>query len=469
MALDQHGITASNGGTALIDSVGIGLCCRAAEPGLRRMRTESQRLGAAMKFVLACYGSRGDVEPCVAVGRELGHRGHEVRMVVPPDLVGFAGSAGLAAVACGADLRAVLDAHRNFWAYFFRNFWRIRDLIRLRREVGKPIMRCWEEMGTTLRSLADGADLLFSGVNFEDAAANVAEYYGIPLATLHYFPLRANGELLPFLPSPLGRAAMRVFWWLSWRGTKKVEDAQRRDLGLPKVTGPSPRRITERGALEIQAYDEVCFPGLAAEWAKWDGQRPFVGTLTMELATDADDEVASWIAVGTPPICFCFGSIPVESPADTVAMIGAACAQAGERALVCAGGSDFSHVPHFEHVKVVGAVNFAATFPACRAVVHHGGAGTTAAGLRAGAPTLILSTDLDQTLWGVRVKRLKVGTARRFSSTTRESLVADLRTILAPQYVARAREIATRMTKPAESVAAAADLVENFALARRFG
>ena len=363
----------------------------------------------------------------------------------------------------GPDMQAILDAHRNFWTRFFRNFWRIQDLIRLRREVAEPVIQCWEEISTTLTSLADGADLLFTGLNFEEPAANVAEYYDIPLATLHYFPLRANGQLVPFLPAPLGRSAMTVYEWLGWRLAKKLEDAQRRELGLPKATGPSPRRIAERGSLEIQAYDEVCFPGLAAEWAKWDGQRPFVGALTMELPTDADEEVASWIAAGTPPIFFGFGSIPVESPADTLAMISAACAQLGERALVCSGGTDFSDVPHFDHVKVVGAVNYAATFPACRAVVHHGGAGTTAASLRAGVPTLILSTDLDQTLWGARVKRLKVGTARRFSTTTRESLVADLRTILAPQYVTRAREIATRMTKPAASVAAAADLVEDFA------
>ena len=156
-------------------------------------------------------------------------------------------------------------------------------------------------------------------------------------------------------------------------------------------------------------------------------------------------------------------------PADAIAMIGAACAQLGERALVCSGGSDFSDVPHFDHVKVVGAVNYAAIFPACRAVVHHGGAGTTAAGLRAGVPTLILWTAPDQSIWGAAVKRLEVGTARRFSTTTEESLVADLRTILAPQYVARAREIATRMTKSAESVTAAADLLEAFARQKRVG
>jgi UDP:flavonoid glycosyltransferase YjiC (YdhE family) len=82
---------------------------------------------------------------------------------------------------------------------------------------------------------------------------------------------------------------------------------------------------------------------------------------------------------------------------------------------------------------------------------------------------LILSTDLDQTLWGSRVKRLKVGTARRLSTTTRESLVADLRTILAPQYVTRARELATQMTKSVESISTAADLVEDFARARHAG
>jgi UDP:flavonoid glycosyltransferase YjiC (YdhE family) len=117
----------------------------------------------------------------------------------------------------------------------------------------------------------------------------------------------------------------------------------------------------------------------------------------------------------------------------------------------------------------VGAVNHAAIFPTCRAVVHHGGAGTTAASLRSGVPTLVLSMLGDQPIWGAAVKRLKVGATRRFSITTRESLVGDLRQILAPEYVSRAREVATHMTKPAESVAATADLMESFARSRRAG
>jgi UDP:flavonoid glycosyltransferase YjiC (YdhE family) len=324
-------------------------------------------------------------------------------------------------------------------------------------------------MSTMLTSLAEGADLLVTGMSYQELAANVAEYRRVPLATLLWFPIRVNGHVIPTLPAPLLRLAMTIYEWLVWRGVKKVEDAQRRELCLPKATGPAPRRIAERGSLEVQAYDEVCFPGLAAEWAKWDGQRPFVGTLTMESPTDADDEVASWIAAGTPPICFGFGSIPVESPAAMIVMIAAACARLGERALVCAAATDFSNVPNFDHVKVVGTMNYATVFPACRAVVHHGGAGTTAAGLRSGVPTLILWMADVQVVWGAAVKRLKVGTARRFSTATENSLVADLRTILASEYATRAREVAARMAKPAESVAAAADRVEDFARLRRVG
>jgi UDP:flavonoid glycosyltransferase YjiC (YdhE family) len=159
-----------------------------------------------------------------------------------------------------------------------------------------------------LTPLADGADLLVTGLGFQELAANVAEYYDIPLATYHHQPVRPNGRLLPFLPAPLGRSAMTVYDWLVWRMWKKAEDVKRRELGLPKATGPSPRRITERGSLEIQAYDDGCFPGLAAEWAKFDGQRPFVGALTMELPTDTDEDVASWIAAGKPGFSLAFGA-----------------------------------------------------------------------------------------------------------------------------------------------------------------
>ncbi|KPN46772.1 glycosyltransferase [Mycobacterium intracellulare] len=417
-----------------------------------------------MKFSLACYGTRGDIEPSAAVGRELMRRGHEVHMAVSPELVSFVEAAGLATIPYGPELQDFLDEEflRNMWTEFFRNVWKVRDPIRLVLKGWEPIIRHWSEVGATLVTLANGADLLSTGLNFEQAASNVAEYYDIPLATIHHFPMRVNGRLVSSVPAPMMRSAMTAVEWLFWHSTKDAENAQRRDLGLPKATRRSQQRIAQRGSsLEIQGYDAVCFPGLAAEWAKWGERRPFVGALTMELLTDADDQVASWIDAGKPPICFCFGSIALASPSATVEMIAAACAQLGERALICFGGTDFSDVPYFDHITVVGVVNYASVFPACRAVVHHGGSGTTAASLRAGLPTLILWSSADQPYWGSQVKHLKVGAARRFSATTESSLVADLCCILAPDYTTRARELATRMSKPANSIAAAADALED--------
>lgn len=409
-----------------------------------------------MKFALASYGTRGDIEPSGAVGLELLRRGHEVRMAVPPELVSFVESVGLAAVPYGPKVQEFLDEEflRNMWTDFFRN--PIRQVLK----VWDPLIKYWGDVSTTLKSLADGADLLSTGLNFEQAAANVAEYYDIPLAALHHFPMRANGRLMPSKPAALVRSTMTAIEWLFWRATKDVDNAQRGELGLPKATHRSQRRIAERRSLEIQAYDEIFFPGLAAEWARWGDRRPFVGALTMELPTEADADVASWIASGTPPICFGSGSIALESAADTVNMIGAACARLGERALICFGGTDFSDVPHFDHVKAVGVVNYATIFPACRVIVHHGGSGTTAASLRAGIPTLALWSSADQPYWAAAIKRLKLGTARRFSATSQETLFADLREILAPDYATRTREFAARMTTPAASIERAADLLE---------
>ena len=209
---------------------------------------------------------------------------------------------------------------------------RLNNPADLMAEVVGHITRAWEEWATALTELADGVDLLVTGKVEQGLAANVAEYYGIPLATLQYFPA---GD------SPLGGFLGHV--------TQDAQDAQHRALGLPQGTGPS-----TRSTLEIQAYDEVCFPGLAAEWSQQSGisrLRPFVGALTLELPGDADDEVLSWIAAGTPPIYFGFGSMPIPSPVETVAVISAACAQLGERALMCSGPNDFGYVPHFDNVK----------------------------------------------------------------------------------------------------------------------
>ncbi len=399
-----------------------------------------------MKFVVAGYGSRGDVEPCIAVGLELLRRGHDVRLAVtvPPDMLAFIESAGLTAVPYGPDWQAQMRDDS-----FVRM---IQNPLGAIHEAVEYVAQVSAEKSAALVSLTNGADLLVAGMNEQALAANVAEYYGIPLAALHSFP----PQILE-----LGSAQGSL--------GEQAELAQRRALGLTEATGLSTRPMVEHKSLEIQAYDELCFPGLAAEWADQGLRRPFVGALTMQMPTAGDDEVLSWIAAGPPPIYFGFGSTPIAYPADTVAAISAACAQLDERALIWSGPNDFTHVPHSEHVELVDTLGLAAIFPACRAVVHHGGAGTTAAGLRAGIPTLVLWNGLDQPVWADAVTRLKVGFGRCFSESTVNSLVADLHSVLAPHHASRAREVAAQMTTPAESRARAADLLEDAARRGRLG
>ncbi|WP_082959176.1 glycosyltransferase [Mycobacterium sp. 852002-51613_SCH5001154] len=382
-----------------------------------------------MRFVLATLGTRGDIEPCAAIGRELQLRGHDVQMAVPPNYIGFIESAGLAAVAHGPD-----QDRQN--AEIELKYGTTPSPMLMAWEIFQGITKLWPELGTALTSLADGADLLLTDASQQGLAANVADYYDIPQAAVHIYPITDNSHS---------------------QITKDAEDALRRELGLPEETGPPTRQ-----PLEIQAYDELFFPGMAAAWADHGFRRPFVGGLTLELPTDVDDDVSSWITAGTPPIYFGFGSSArVASPRDVIAMITAACAQLGERALICSGVSDLAGLPDSDQVKIVNAVNHATVFPACRAVVHHGGPGTTFAGIRAGIPTLALAVSVDQPMWAAAVNQLEVGIGRRFIETTLDSLIADLRSILTPRCVTRTREVAAQMATPAESAATAADLLED--------
>lgn len=406
-----------------------------------------------MRFAIAVHGTRGDVEPCAAVGLELIRRGHDVSMAVPPNLVDFAERCGAGpAMAYGVDSQQQLEAE------IFGKSWRLQNPLTALRQLEDYMTQGWAQMSTTAVELARDADLILTGTTFEEVAANVAEHLGIPLAALHYFPFRANTQILPVrVPAQLARAAWPAAEWLHWRLVKRAEDAQRAALGLPKARGRAIRRIVEGGALEIQAYDPVFFAGLADDWS---GHRPVVGSLTLQLDSDTDARTDDWIDAGPPPVYFGFGSMPVESPRAAVAMIAEVCARLGQRALICSGVWDIPDDVATADVHVVRSVNHAAVFPRCRAVVHHGGAGSTAAGLRAGVPTFVLWIGAEQPLWARQVRELGVGTSQRFCEASVESIATGLATVLDPRHLDRAREVAAAMTSPAAAVAAAADLLE---------
>ena len=217
----------------------------------------------------------------------------------------------------------------------------------------------------------------------------------------------------------------------------------------------------------MQAYDPLLVPGLPREWGI---QSPFAGFLALSAADrlrlgetapsgSSADDLGDWLAAGYPPVYVGFGSMPVADPARLVADVAAATADLGLRALVSSGWNSFEvDVP--DHVRLVGAVDHAAVLPRCVAAVHHGGAGTTAAVLRAGIPSVVGWYSADQPVWGRLLGDLGVGTSFRASRLDRDRLREALRAVLMPGVRERAAEVATLLITPEVAVARAADALE---------
>ena len=180
-----------------------------------------------MIVAIAVHGTRGDIEPAAAVAVELKRRGHEIRMAVPPNLIPFAESAGLTSVrAYGPDSQQQLEAE------VFREWLKPRNPLTVLRQGREYVTDGWSEMGETLLTLADGADLILTGTTYQEVAANVAEFYAKPLAALHYFPARANSQSLPVpLPLTLARPTFAASEWAHIHHMHRGHDMREHDEG----------------------------------------------------------------------------------------------------------------------------------------------------------------------------------------------------------------------------------------------
>lgn len=421
-----------------------------------------------MKFVLPFTGSRGDVQPGLALGIELAGRGNDVVFGAPPNLMPFATAAtvstpSISIVPFGPDTKALLES----------------DLVRNRIKSRNPRVRMaalaelanfgWDDMTTQLSSMSTDADAAITGTLGQEMTFNCAEASGIPFFALHYCPIRSNGSMsvLPgkSLPAVANRGTWRLLEAMRWRSMRDRENSQRGALGLPAATQPLPIRISSYGGTEIQAYESTLFPGLSNEWGS---ARPFVGflelpSMTPTLGTDlsAGSPLREWIDSGRPPLYFGFGSMPVKDPASLVAVIEDVCRADGHRAVVSSGWSTIEErIDPSSAVATVGPVDHADIFPLCRAAIHHGGAGTTAASIRAGLPTMTCWFSADQPFWGAALTRTGAGHSVKFSRLNTDTLTAGVNVLLRHETSSRARELAASMTSPAAALRAAADLVE---------
>jgi len=337
------------------------------------------------------------------------------------------------------------------------------------KELGEIARAYWDQTRVELDAACRDADLVVSGLMIEEGADVLAEHWGVPLVLLHQAPyLRDSAYPHPLvttkqLPAPL-RSATGALFERAWWGAARVTVAPwRAELGLPKVSTSAQRRHRERGGLTLQAYDSELVPRMRSTETE-----PLVGFLTLDEQLRAslgeagiDPALDAWLDDGEPPVFFGFGSMPVRDPSAAVTTITEVARRVGVRALVSAGWGGLAALePDDPDVTVVGALDHDAVLPRCRAAVHHGGAGTVAASLGAGLPTVVCSVFADQPFWGTRILALGVGAHLRFADFSADALEPAIRTSIAKDTRERAGQLGKRLSFARGAAARAADAIE---------
>ncbi len=339
-----------------------------------------------MRIALSAIGTRGDVQPMIALGLGLRARGHDVRLCAPPDFHDTTIDAGLPFVPVGHDVHEMMTVT-------------CRDVVR------KPLapLRIMDDLVRfqfdDMRKACEGAEALVGG-GIHIAGPSIAEQLGIPYFYAAYCPvvLRSREHPAPLLTNQHRSGAANL---LSWWACERFFDFIMRG-----------RINSEREKLELAPVKNVydyCFGSgqmlLATDpilvGAPSDG-REGVHTTGFWYYDDPagleplDPELDRFIDAGPPPVYVGFGSMPAEDPEALTRKVVEAVVASGQRAVLHRGWAGLGGSDLPKGIHVVGSVSHPKLFPRMAAIVHHGGAGTTANALRAGVPQVVVPHIVDQ-------------------------------------------------------------------------
>ncbi|RAY11265.1 glycosyltransferase [Actinomadura craniellae] len=411
------------------------------------------------RVVIYAVGSRGDIQPGVALGRELTKRGDKVRVVAVSRYEDLVASAGLELSAISADPTQIAESDElQEWLAGGRN------PVKFVRNFKKILGPLAERMLAETYAACTDADLLITptmGFLGEHLGARL----GIPWALVHFQPSQPTRAfphpLIPqagLLGKPGNRLSYELMELMAWQLLRPFINPWRRSaLDLPKLPprGPAPRARRDRRPV-LCAFSPTVVPR-PADWPSYVHMHGY-WFLDAAPGWTPPAELESFLAAGPPPVYVGFGSMVPKDPAATGEMIVAALRAAGARGVVHGvdpglAGDDLMVVDDVPHTWL---------FPKMAAVVHHGGAGTTAAGLRAGVPSLVCHFFGDQPYWGERVAALDAGPAPLpFKELTAERLAAGIRTATeTPGLRAAARSLGKRI-RAEDGIAAARTVLDD--------
>jgi UDP:flavonoid glycosyltransferase YjiC (YdhE family) len=393
-----------------------------------------------MKITILTLGSRGDVQPPVVLGKALAERGHTVTVVSHLPFRPLVEQCGLRFAPLHIDIEQILRSATG------------QSLINAERNPLRLMSGWFRSIEPMIRSLfddywaacRDGADLIISGDLADLAGPSVAERLGVPEVGVTVFPWRMATGAFPHAMLPqrslgpgLNRLSHRGFEGLLWTMLRPTINQMRRDvLGL----APATARLYEGRPMLF-----CCSPAVVERAADWGPQTAVTGYWFLEPQARWRPAagLTDFLAAGAPPVCVTFGSITYQ-PERVTRDVVRALDGLGLRALLVRGWGGLSSADLPPTMHLVDEVPFGWLFPQVAAVVHHGGAGTTALALRAGVPQVITPIIGDEAFWASRMVRLGVSPAplpiRRLSAEALAQRVQEA--VSAPSYRQRAAALA---------------------------
>ena len=418
----------------------------------------------AKHIAILAYGTRGDIEPMIALGLALRNAGFRVRLAVPRAFEQLVLKEGIAA----APIRAGMDrmlASRRLWKYYrFGLLSRWLYIHDIQKSIGAKAL---EDMWSACR----GCDAIVFHPMLP-FATDIAEAMAVPCIMAAFQPLTPTRRFPLF--SVAAGGAGGALNLLSYKMatvpyvyfTPRINAARRRLLGLGK-RGLFADPLTVRGDRPPAVYG--ISKAVVSQPDDWPASALISGYWSSKpgLDTEAPSELDGFLAASRKPVYIGFGSNPIASANDLLTLLTGALKAADLRAVVCLSAAQLQSVSiAVDHARMFlsGPLPHHWLFERVAAAVHHGGAGTVAASLRAGLPTLVCPLLIDQLWWAGRVHALGAGPSPiRYDKLTVSNLTASLRDLTSnPRYAANAATIA-EIISTENGAARAADFIAQIA------
>jgi vancomycin aglycone glucosyltransferase len=386
-----------------------------------------------MKVLISSIGTRGEVQPILALALELRTLGHRAELCVAPNFKPWVESYGVPCTPVGPDVQ-------KFMATGAVGEYKKPTKEQWRQIISHSVREQFQVTGDA----AHGCDLIVVAGGLQSAGRSIAEALKIPYVYAAYcagtLPSRVHPPPMT-RPQLLPGFVIRRLWTRSersWNGRfRDTVNEQRAALGLGAVDSV-PRHIFTKSpwlAADAVLSPAAPSPGLAITQT---------GAWLMPTAAPLPNPLERFLASGEPPLYFGFGSMRATPQASR--MLIEAARALGRRAVISLGWGSLDVIDAGADCISIGDVDHAKLFPRVAAVVHHGGAGTTTVAARAGSPQLVVPHLYDQHYWASRVRRLGIGVAGPLAARlTVDALAGALRKCLRPDVAARARSLANRI------------------------